>query len=453
MPALTSDGQLVWAPGARRGVSVLTANGIEFRDWMEQPQPAVRKSPYEPYKPATGFLMPSDGRWHRTAQPVHFRTELLAVTLRTSDALVPAWGGELLVELSLASSDTLATLVARRKALLRQGALGALPVAVRLEDRPPLRLILIMDDVSEATAKLAGEALAGLGSEDQVAVIDSRGSHVVLPFLPCEYHSLFHGALRRRMIMKPQGSAGRDLSGSVALVQRWIEQDPAPDTTTAVLVVTEESVEEEILRRLRAVGVRVEVATPEVLRPERRAVLDSVLPESRGVSLKEVKVVISSSPAPAHVIEATAGQIGSLLDEDELYLDELEVGQRRTELLRVTVPPFVQGETYRLSVRVEARDAVTGALVIASHRMVLRYTDDIEALSREQSGDVLAYASALAMVQRLDRSLFGEAAEQPEGLRRLVAWQQRALVPLLREAPALERRARLLEALSWSLDP
>jgi len=456
MPALTSDGQFVWTPGARRGASVLTASGVEFRDRTERPQPVARKSPYEPYRPATGFLVPSDGRWHRTAQPVRFRAEPLAVTLRTGDALVPAWGGEILVELSLASSDTPATLVARRRASsAERGVLGALPVAARVEDRPPLRLLLVADDVSEATAELACEALSGLGGEDQVAVIDSRGVQAILPFLPYNHRSLIDGALRQRVAMKPRGSAGRDLPGALALAQRWIEQDPAPDTATAVLVVSEEGAEEEKLRGLKASGARVAVADPEALRSGRRAALALVLPEPRGASLKEVKVVISSSPAPAHVIEATTGQIGALLDEDELYLDGLTAGQGRTELLRVTVPPFVQGETYRLSVRVEARDAVTGALVAASHRLVLRYTDDMEALSRERSGDVLAYASALAMVQRLDRGLFGDAAEQPEGMRRLVAWQQQALGPLLREdrGPALEGRARLLSALAWSLDP
>lgn len=481
MPALTSDGQLVWTPGARRGASILTANGVEFLDRRDTPQPTARKSPYEPYRPVTGFLVPTDGRWHRTAQPVHFRAEQLAVTLRTSDALVPSWGGELLVELELSSRDTATTLAARRNKAAERGALGALPVAVREEDpgRPPLRLLLVVDDVSTATAELVCAALSSLSGDDQVAVVDTRGAQVLTPFLPYGHRSLIEGALRRRVAMRPPGSSGRDLPGALGLARGWVDREPAAGATTAVLVVTDgatldqdSAAVQERVRGLSEAGVRVAAAgpaelvgrgklkafqgdqEPETLHDSRRAALDRVLPAPQGLSLRDFKVVVSSSPAPAHVIETTAGKTGALLDEDELYLDGLAAGEVRTELIRVSVPPFVPGESYRLTLRFEGRDAISGATVAASHRLLLRYTDDVEALARERSGDVFAYASALTLVQRLDRGLFGETTAQPGGLRRLVDWQQGALGQLAQQTgdASLERRAQLLQTLAWATD-
>src|SRR5262249_14648666 len=98
-PVLSRDGQLVFQPKGARGASVITANGVEFLDRTDIPQPVVRRSPDEPWRPATGFLLPPDGIWRETSTPVAVQGPGLAVVLRSSDVLIPAWGGEILVRL------------------------------------------------------------------------------------------------------------------------------------------------------------------------------------------------------------------------------------------------------------------------------------------------------------------------------------------------------------------
>src|SRR3954471_6411424 len=55
-PVLSRDGQLVFSQGGAHGASVITAHGVEFLDRTEIPQPVVRRSVNEPWRPATGFL-------------------------------------------------------------------------------------------------------------------------------------------------------------------------------------------------------------------------------------------------------------------------------------------------------------------------------------------------------------------------------------------------------------
>src|SRR5262245_15498007 len=88
-PVLSRDGKLVFQPRGARGASVITANGVEFLDGNELPQPVVRRSVDEPWRPATGFLMPADGIWRRTSTAVPVQGRGLLVVLRSSDVLVP----------------------------------------------------------------------------------------------------------------------------------------------------------------------------------------------------------------------------------------------------------------------------------------------------------------------------------------------------------------------------
>ncbi len=66
------------------GASVITANGVEFLDRAEIPRPVVRRGVDEAWRPATGFLMPSDGVWRKTATPDRGQGHGLAVVLRSA---------------------------------------------------------------------------------------------------------------------------------------------------------------------------------------------------------------------------------------------------------------------------------------------------------------------------------------------------------------------------------
>src|SRR5271169_189472 len=82
-PVLSRDGQLVFQPKGAHGAGVITANGVEFLDRTEIPRPVVRRSLDEPWRPATGFLLPADGVWRATAKPLAVEGRGLAVVLRS----------------------------------------------------------------------------------------------------------------------------------------------------------------------------------------------------------------------------------------------------------------------------------------------------------------------------------------------------------------------------------
>ena len=61
-PVLSRDGQLVFQQKGAHGATVITANGVEFLDRAEIPQPVVRRSADEPWRPATGMGHPPGAR-------------------------------------------------------------------------------------------------------------------------------------------------------------------------------------------------------------------------------------------------------------------------------------------------------------------------------------------------------------------------------------------------------
>jgi hypothetical protein len=67
---------------------------------------------------------------------------------------------------------------------------------------------------------------------------------------------------------------------------------------------------------------------------------------------------------------------------------------------------------------------------------------------------VIAYASALAMVRRLNRAFAGSMVDEIGGLRTMVAWQAESLGVLARSTrdPALATQAEILSTLLAALD-
>src|SRR5262249_22082127 len=150
---LTQDGQLLFTePGGRRGASVLTANGVQFMDETELPRAVERRSASEPWRAPTGFLLPRDGVWRKTSKPVLMQGHRLGVVLRASDALVPAWGGEILLRIdAVAPAD-------------------AFPAA-KASVRAPIELALVIDAHDRNVGPLAAVALGDLGERDRVVLI------------------------------------------------------------------------------------------------------------------------------------------------------------------------------------------------------------------------------------------------------------------------------------------
>jgi hypothetical protein len=114
----------------------------------------------------------------------------------------------------------------------------------------------------------------------------------------------------------------------------------------------------------------------------------------------------------------------------------------------VTLPAWTAGESYALHVTAHFNDLAHGGeatTMTADLRCV--YDSDIERLADSRNGDVIAYASALATVARLDAVFAGGASHAD--LRPVALLHARSLALLARDMhdPAAAAQAAMLEAL------
>ncbi|MCC6554728.1 MAG: hypothetical protein IT372_17275 [Polyangiaceae bacterium] len=482
-PALSRDGQLVFAEGgAGRGASMLTANGVELIDRTDVPAPVVRRSANEPWRPATGFLLPQGGVWRETSRAIPVSGHGLAVVLRTSDALVPSWGGEILLRL-----DALVPT-------------AAFPAAAA---REPRVVAVVIDGRNPNTASLVGVALDDLGGRDRAAIIDTSPARAVLPLVPGTHRTLLGAAALRvapgapRTSPRARASLPRDLPGALALARGYVAtravdirgsgSPPAPyapspvdrGAVRQVLVITDglgvaqagPRLDREV-RALAAQGIRLTaVGAPDRLEPEALAPLgadvhaggefaereDAVaeaVPPPGDVVLDDVELTLSSAPAPLRVLEVSGGTTALSLEVDRILLGDLYAGEARTEVARVAVPPWVPGEPLDIEVTATYRDVTSGERLSARQAIRCRYSNDVERLANLRHGDVIAYASALAMVRRLDRAFIGSQVDHVGGLRPMVAWQARSLARMAKDQhdPALASQAEILSTLLGAID-
>jgi hypothetical protein len=465
-PVLSQDGQLVFSEGGRQGASVLTANGVEFIDRADVPAPVVRRSANEPWRPATGFLLPADGIWRQTSTPVAVQGHGLAVVLRSSDTLIPSWGGEILLRL-----DALAPAQAYPEAAVRA----------------PERLVIVLDGHDANIAPLAGVALDNLGEKDRVAVVDSGRGRAVLPMIPGSHRTLLRAAIDQVVAQVTRAAApgapprtARDLPAALAIARGWLSvASVTPGTTSQVLVITDglgvAQAGGKVAREVEALGARgvrvtavgsVDQLDPAVLAPlgadvhagsayeEREQAVTAAVPPPGDVVLEDVTISIASTPAPARLIEISGGEQALALDADHMHLGDLAAGEARTEVARVALPTWVPGEPLDLTVTATYRDVGSGEMQRADASIKCKYSNDIAEIASARHGDVIAYASALAMVRRLDRAFAGSQVDSLGGLRPVVALQARSLEALARTShdPALGAQAEILSTLLGVLE-
>jgi hypothetical protein len=433
-PALTRDGQLVFSERAQEGAAVLTANGVELFDRGDLPRPVVRSSAFEPWRAPIGFLMPADGTFRQTSTPYPIAGRGMAVVVRTSDVLVPSWGGEILIRL-----DAIVPARAHQ--------------AERSSVRPPLRLAIVLDDPSGGSLPLAEQVVDALGARDRVSVIDSaRGARRALPLVPGSHRSLIEGSIERGLNQRAGAHQPRDLVAALALAERSLGSGAG---SRAVLILSDgqagrsRSTAERVRALTRAGAVVITTGAGEGFDDR----LQSLLSPPGETVLSDVTLSFSSAPAPARLIEASSGELSMTLEEDSLDLGDLYVGEARTEVVRLAVPAWTAGERYELTVAVTHRDAA-GRPWRARRTITMVYSDDIVQIANQRHGDVIAYASALAMVRRLERVFLGSAAARLGGLRPIVRAQADSMALLARERrdPSLARQAEVLGTLLAAVD-
>lgn len=464
-PVLSRDGQLVFAQGGARGATVLTANGVEFIDRADIPKPVIRRSANEPWRPATGFLLPPDGVWRETSKPVAVSGHGLAVVLRASDALFPSWGGEILLRID-----------------------AVVPAAAFPDAAPSLRpakkLVIIVDGHGPNTAPLVRVAIDNLGERDRVAIVDTARPRTIMPLVPGTHRTLLGAAVERVAGSdNPPAEPHRDLASALAIARGWLTARTAGPLGLVrhVLVITDgagviegahsDRITPEI-RALTAAGARLtgigssdrvrrgDLAAlgPDIfaggLFAEREDAVARAVPPPGSIALRDVSLVVSSVPAPLRVVELSGGSSALALESDRIHLGDLYAGEARTEVARVAIPVWVPGEPLEITVTAAYTDAATGTPLSASSTIRGLYSNDIERIAKSRHGDVIAYASALAMVRRLHRAFAGSMVDEIGGLRTMVAWQAHSLGVLARveRDPALATQAEILATLLSALD-
>jgi hypothetical protein len=425
-PFLARDGTLVFQQPGAHGASVVTANGLEFHDVVDVPERVVVRDPYEPWRAPLGFLIPKNGRFTKTSVPTLVATTGLAISLRPSDTRVPSWGGEMLVRVDVLAPAAAGT--------ARWGG----------------DVAFVLDGRSDDLKALADAAMQQLGGRDRVEVVDASTGRVVVPAMPASHRSLVLAAVERALASP--GGRERDRKKAVETALAGLTKG----TERRVLVLSadpagnDEGPAHEWVAGLGDEFVPMAVVTPAdgdlAARVER---VKDFVPPAGATSFGNVVLSFDGTPAPSHVLEASGGDARWELEGGDLALGDVRAGDERAEIVRVTIPAWTAGEAFTLHVTARFDDvAHGGAARTMGADLKCTYDDNVERLAGSRHGDVIAYASALATLSRLDAAFVGGTAGASD-LRPVAEMHARSLALLARDMrdPAAAEQAALLEAL------
>lgn len=426
-PYLAKDGTVYFPETGARGASVVTANGLEFHDRDDIPERVVARDPGEPWRAPIGFILPRDGRFTETSRPHVLATTGLAIVLRPSDTRVPSWGGEVLMRV-----DVIAP-------------------AAEGSARWGENVALVIDGEGPDTSALADVALDQLAGRDRVSIIDVRGARIVVPPMPASNRSMIGAALEHHLRSRG-GLAPRDVRAALTTAGQAVA---SANVTQRVLVLTSHKLAGEEIAELSRLGQRgVQVASVSTLGSEddrdlRAESVRTAIPAAGLTTFRSVRLTFQGTPAPSHVIEASGGEARWRLDAGELVLGNVRAGEARTEMLRVTVPAWVPEEEFKFTVTAHVDDLSWGGPREFTAEVPCVYDDDIERIAKSRHGDVIAYASAMATLRRLDRAFIGEDVSRAGGLRKLAELHARSMQLLARDTHdfATQEQADMLVAL------
>jgi hypothetical protein len=423
-PFLANDGTLVFTQPGARGAAVVTANGLEFHDVRDVPRRIVVSDPYEAWRAPIGFLVPVSGKFTKTSSPTVVATSGLSVSLRPSDTRVPAWGGEMFVRVDLVAPAAEGT--------ARWG-----------ED-----VAIVVDGRGDDVRALSEAALVQLGARDRVVVVDTAGAKVVVPAMPASNRSLVLATMERAFSASPRGPTDR--RGAVAAALGLL----SGGTLRRVLVLSDAADDAARDDAVRGLGGEVVplaiVATTGDRLSDREEAVRAFVPAAGALAFGDVVLAFEGTPAPSHVLEASGGDARWELEGGELGLGGVRSGEERTEVVRVTIPAWTPGEAFTLRLTARFDDLERGGQRrTMSAEMACVYDEDIARLANSRHGDVIAYASALATVARLDAAFVGDDGIRARDLGPIARMHARSLAMLAQDMndPAAAEQAAFLEAL------
>jgi hypothetical protein len=425
-PYVARDGTVSFQErGSGHGASVITANGVEYRDNADLPTALLRRSADEPWRAPIGFILPKDGKFTETSRPTVLATTGLAIVLRPSDTRVPSWGGEVLIRVDV----------------IAPAAEGAA--------RWGENVAIILDGDGADAPTLADAALAQLAGRDRVIIIDSNGARTIVPMMPASHRSMAVAALKNHMHGRSRGK--RDMAGSLRAASAAIAH---AEVTQRILVLTEQNMSSEDMAEVSKLTQRgVQIGAIKTKGEEdldgRLEAVRTQIPQAGLTKFRDVRLTFEGTPAPSHVLEASGGEARWVLDGGDLYLGNVRAGEARTEILRVTVPPWNPNDKFKFTVSAHVDDLDWGGTRDFAAEVPCIYDDDIERIAKSRHGDVIAYASAMATLRRLDAAFVGDDVGKAGGLRHIAELHANSMMALARDTKdfAIQEQADLLVAL------
>jgi len=313
--------------------------------------------------------------------------------------------------------------------------------------------------------------IAQTGSYDRIAVIDSTDAKLVVPLIPANHKSLAEAAIEKRLRTTPR--THHDLAGALRVARTTIGigaqrrivvlSDGQERPTQAAIDVAGELARAGVpisvlatragvsgddamaIAQSGVIGVADDLAA-------REKVVPLAAPPAGDVVFKDVVLTFAGTPAPSHVLETSGGGVRWRVDSGELVLGDVIAGEARTEVVRVTVPAWVARSTFTFTVTATAKDAKTGVERKFSATIPCTYDDDIERIAESRYGDVIAYASALATLTRLDAAFVGDDVKRAGGLWKIAWMHAQSMTMLARDTHdrAITEQAEILQALLLS---
>jgi hypothetical protein len=443
-PYVGRDGTVTFPQQGAHGAAILTANGIEFRDRIDVPQRVLRKTVDEPWRAPVGFILPKDGRFTETSKPTVVAMPGLGFALRPSDQRVPSWGGEVLVRVDVMSPAAAGT--------------------ARLGEN----IAIVLDGSGIDSIVLAEDVIAQTGSYDRIMAVDATDAKIVVPLIPANHKSLAEAAIEKRL--RTTVRTHRDLAAALRVVRSVIGTGPQRRVVVlsdGEVKPTEAAVaESSVFARggvpLSVIATRAGVSGDDAMAIAQSGVIDVAddlsareksvpvaVPPAGQVVFKNVVLTFSGNPAPSHVLETSGGGVRWRVDSGELLLGDVIAGEARTEVVRVTVPPWSPGSKFTFTVTATAKDAKTGEPRKFSAKIPCIYDDDIERIAESRFGDVIAYASALATLKRLDAAFVGDDVKRAGGIWKLAWLHAQSMSLLARDTHdrAISEQAETLRAL------
>jgi hypothetical protein len=424
-PYWAKDGTVYFPERGAHGASVITANGVEFHDREDVPERVVARDANEPWRAPLGFILPRDGRFTETSRPHVLATPGLAIVLRPSDTRVPSWGGEVLMRVDVIAPAADGT--------ARWGE----------------NVAIVIDGMGSDMLKLTEVALEQLAGRDRVSIIDARGARVLVPPMPASHRSMALAALTKA---RPR-SGGADVAVALARAGRAIASG---SVTQRILLLSDRSpgpAEIREVAQLTQNGVQVTTVSTvghgasDLM--ERIESVRTAIPSAGITTFRSVHLTFQGTPAPSHVLEASGGETRWQLDGGAVVLGNVRAGEARTEVLRLTVPAWVPNEEFHFTVTAHVDDLTWGGPREFSAEVPCVYDDDIERIAKSRHGDVIAYASAMATLRRLDRAFVGDNVAHAGGLEKVAEIHARSMQLLARDTHdfATQEQADMLVAL------